>query len=226
VRFFFLFFGTWFCTFAVRKRKMATSQTPFLYPVMEQFYTLQGEGHHVGKPSYFIRLAGCDVGCVWCDVKESWNTEGYPVHTADQLAQEASDSGTEIVVVTGGEPCMHPLKELTEALQAKGLKTHLETSGVHPLTGTWDWICFSPKKFGAPKADIFEQANEFKPIVFHHSDLKWAAQLAEKINADCLKFLQPEWSKRDEVMPIILNYLRGNPSWRLSLQTHKFIGIP
>lgn len=193
---------------------------------MEQFYTLQGEGHHVGTPAYFIRLAGCDVGCVWCDVKESWKTEGYPVHNAEELAEMAHSSGTSVVVITGGEPCMHQLDELTSAIRSRGLKTHIETSGVHPLSGTWDWICFSPKKFGKPLPEIFERADEFKPIVFHVSDLEWAKGFEEQLNDSCMKFLQPEWSKRDGVMPIMLNFLRQNPQWRLSLQTHKYIGIP
>lgn len=201
-------------------------QTSPTLPVMEQFYTLQGEGHYTGHASYFIRLGGCDVGCVWCDVKESWDAANHPKQTVDSLVQAAVESGTEIVVVTGGEPLMHNLTELTRALKDAGLHTHVETAGVHPLTGTWDWICFSPKKFKAPIPEYYQNADELKVVVFNRHDLSWAETHAEKVNADCRLFLQPEWDRREEILPMLLNHIRDTPKWVLSQQTHKYLGIP
>jgi organic radical activating enzyme len=194
-------------------------------PVMEQFYTLQGEGVYTGCPAYFIRLAGCDVGCVWCDVKESWNASDHPKKLVSELVNEVVESGANRVIITGGEPLMHNLDELTKRLREKGIKTHLETSGTHPLTGEWDWITFSPKKFKKPTDEIFQKANELKVIVFHPSDIQWAMDLSQQVSSHCQNLLQPEWERQDDVLPIIMAHLTQNPNWRLSLQTHKFIGV-
>lgn len=196
-----------------------------MLPVMEQFYTLQGEGVHSGCPAYFIRLAGCDVGCVWCDVKESWNMKDHPLKSVEQLVDEVKESGANRVIVTGGEPLMHNLDELTAGLKGLGVKTHIETSGTHPLSGTWDWITFSPKKFKRPTEEIFQWAHELKVVVFHPSDIQWAVELSKKVGDQCQNLLQPEWERQDDVMPIIMAHLTQNPTWRLSLQTHKFIGV-
>lgn len=196
-----------------------------MLPVMEQFYTLQGEGVHSGCPAYFIRLAGCDVGCVWCDVKESWNMKDHPLKSVEQLVDEVKESGANRVIVTGGEPLMHNLDELTAELKGLGVKTHIETSGTHPLSGTWDWITFSPKKFKQPTEEIFQYAHELKVVVFHPSDIQWAVELSQKVGDQCQNLLQPEWERQDDVMPIIMAHLTQNPTWRLSLQTHKFIGV-
>lgn len=201
-------------------------ETGIKLPVMEQFYTLQGEGAYTGSAAYFIRLAGCDVGCVWCDVKESWHTEGYPVVEAKELSTLAAESGTNIAVITGGEPTMHDLNILTKDLQSKGIRTHIETSGTHPLTGDWHWICFSPKKFKKPLTEIYTQADELKVVVFNKSDFKWAETHAAEVRNDCLLYLQPEWSRSKEMMPLITEYVKANPRWKISLQTHKYLGIP
>ena len=195
-------------------------------PIMEQFYTIQGEGSFTGAPAYFIRTAGCDVGCFWCDVKESWDADAHTKTNIDSLVNAAVDSGSQIVVITGGEPCMYDLNELTSKLRSAGLRTHLETSGVYPITGQWDWICFSPKKFKKPIQEAYDKASELKVVVFHKSDIQWAEGHAQKINKDSKLFLQPEWDKKDEHLPTILNYVREHPKWNLSLQTHKYIGIP
>jgi organic radical activating enzyme len=194
-------------------------------PVMEQFYTLQGEGVYSGCPAYFIRLAGCDVGCVWCDVKESWNASDHPKKEISVLVEEVMESGANRVIITGGEPLMHNLDTLTRLLREKGIKTHIETSGTHPLSGEWDWITFSPKKFKKPTEEIFQVANELKVIVFHPSDIQWAVELSDRVAEGCQNLLQPEWERQDDVLPIIMAHLTQNPTWRLSLQTHKFIGV-
>ena len=194
-------------------------------PVMEQFYTLQGEGVYSGCPAYFIRLAGCDVGCVWCDVKESWNASDHPKKEISVLVDEVMESGANRVIITGGEPLMHNLDTLTRLLREKGIKTHIETSGTHPLSGEWDWITFSPKKFKKPTEEIFQVANELKVIVFHPSDIQWAVELSARVAEGCQNLLQPEWERQDDVLPIIMAHLTQNPTWRLSLQTHKFIGV-
>ena len=192
---------------------------------MEQFYTLQGEGVYTGCPAYFIRLAGCDVGCVWCDVKESWNASDHPKKEISVLVEEVIESGANRVIITGGEPLMHNLDTLTRLLREKGIKTHIETSGTHPLSGEWDWITFSPKKFKKPTEEIFQVANELKIIVFHPSDIQWAVELSVRVAPGCQNLLQPEWERQDDVLPIIMAHLTQNPTWRLSLQTHKFIGV-
>lgn len=193
---------------------------------MEQFYTLQGEGRYTGHAAYFIRLAGCDVGCVWCDVKESWDRDAHPDQTVEQLVDACVESGAAIAVITGGEPLMHNLTALTQALRAKSIRTHVETAGVHALTGEWDWICFSPKKFKAPLEEYYTQAHELKVVVYNRHDLQWAETHAEKVGPDCALFLQPEWDRREEVLPLLLNHIRDTPKWALSQQTHKYLGIP
>ena len=194
-------------------------------PVMERFYTIQGEGVHSGCPAYFIRLAGCDVGCVWCDVKESWSAEDHPILTVDELIADVLQSRAQRVIIPGGEPLMHDLMTLTSGLRLYGIAVHLETSGVHPLSGEWDWITFSPKKFKRPTEEIFQKAHEMKVIVFHPSDIAWAEELSQKLNPNCSLLLQPEWERSDEMLPLIMNFITSHPQWRLSLQTHKYIGV-
>lgn len=195
-------------------------------PVMEDFYTIQGEGFYQGRAAYFIRLGGCDVGCVWCDVKESWDAAAHPQVSISELIKRAKSSGTNLVVITGGEPAMYDLSELTESLQHAGLQTNIETSGVYPLTGSWNWVCFSPKKFKAPDASIYQQANELKVVIYNKSDFIWAEEHAAKVNAGCKLFLQPEWSKEKEMLPLIIDYVKANPQWEVSLQIHKYMNIP
>ena len=195
-------------------------------PVMEDFYTLQGEGFHQGKAAYFIRLGGCDVGCVWCDVKDSWDAEKHPKFKVESLKLKVKETPAEIVVITGGEPLMHDLTELTKELQAAGLKTHIETSGAHPLSGSWDWVCLSPKKFKAPLPGIVPLANELKIVVFNKSDFNWAEKYAALVSPSCKLFLQPEWDKAAEITPLIIDYIKAHPQWELSLQIHKYINVP
>ena len=193
---------------------------------MEAFYTLQGEGYHSGKAAYFIRLGGCDVGCVWCDVKESWNAEVHPKVTIDQIVEDAMAYPARMVVITGGEPLMYDLSALTQQLKEKGFHTNIETSGVYPVTGSWDWVCFSPKKFKAPHESIYAHANELKVIIYHKSDFDFAEQHAALVNEDCVLLLQPEWSRIQEMTPLIVEYVKQHPKWRVSLQTHKYMEIP
>ena len=195
-------------------------------PIMEAFYTIQGEGYHRGKAAYFIRLGGCDVGCVWCDVKESWDASLHPKQSINQITEEAINHPGKLVVVTGGEPLMYNLDELTSSLKKNGLQTNIETSGVYPLTGQWDWICFSPKKFKAPQDNIYDEAHELKVIVYNKSDFKWAEGHRKKVNSRCKLYLQPEWSKSEEMLPLIIEYVKNNPHWEISLQIHKFMDIP
>jgi 7-carboxy-7-deazaguanine synthase len=193
---------------------------------MEHFCTLQGEGRYTGQASYFLRLGGCDVGCVWCDVKESWDATQHPQVSIEEMVDRVLESGVRIAVITGGEPLMHNLDSLTQGLQEKGIRTHVETSGAHTLSGQWDWICVSPKKFKAPLPSSLSVANELKVVVYHKSDFAWAEEHAQSVGPDCLLYLQPEWSKSDEMLPLIIDYIQSNPRWILSLQTHKFINIP
>ncbi|MBT1689617.1 7-carboxy-7-deazaguanine synthase QueE [Dawidia soli] len=193
---------------------------------MEDFYTIQGEGHYQGHAAYFIRLGGCDVGCVWCDVKESWDASQHPSVAVTEMVDRAAAAGGKIVVITGGEPVMHDLAPLTAALQEAGLRTHIETSGVYPLTGIWNWVCFSPKKFKNPHESIFEKADELKIVVYNKSDFAWAEELAGKVRPSCQLFLQPEWSKEKEILPLIIDYVKANPHWQVSLQVHKYMNIP
>jgi organic radical activating enzyme len=196
-------------------------------PVMEHFYTLQGEGCHQGKAAYFIRLGGCDVGCVWCDVKESWDASVHPQLSIPQIIEAVQQSMNDgIVVITGGEPLMHPLDELTAALHNAGYRCHLETSGAHPLSGTWDWICVSPKKFKAPLTEVLLTADELKVVVFNTSDFNWAEEHAGQTKKSCLHYLQPEWDKREKISPLIIQFIQQHPSWQLSLQVHKYLNIP
>ncbi len=195
-------------------------------PVMEAFYTLQGEGAHTGRAAYFIRLGGCDVGCPWCDVKESWDAEAHPLTSIENIVREASAFPGRLAVITGGEPLMYPLDELTGALQNAGFKTNVETSGAHPLSGHWNWICFSPKKFKAPVPEIYPAAHELKVIVFNQSDFAFAEQHAARVGPDCKLHLQPEWSRHERMLPQIIDYIKDNPQWQISLQTHKFMNIP
>lgn len=193
---------------------------------MEHFYTIQGEGFHSGKPAYFIRLGGCDVGCTWCDVKESWPADAHPMVNVEEMLGFVKESGAEIAVITGGEPLMYDLSPLTSALNQAGIRCHVETSGTHPISGKWDWVCFSPKRFKAPLEEFYPAADELKVVVNHRNDLRWAESHAEKVNSDCLLFLQPEWDKSDEVLPLIIDFVKEKPRWRVSLQTHKFIQVP
>lgn len=196
------------------------------YPVMEHFYTLQGEGHYTGHAAYFIRLGGCDVGCVWCDVKESWPMEAHPTYDVAEMMAWVKQFPVKIVVITGGEPTMHNLEPLTQALKAEGLKTHIETAGVYPLTGTWDWVTLSPKKFKAPLQENMHLADELKVVVFNKSDFEWAEKHRKEVSENCLLYLQTEWDKRDVNTPLILEYIAKDPNWILSMQTHKYIDIP
>jgi len=195
-------------------------------PLMESFYTIQGEGAFTGHAAYFIRLGGCDVGCVWCDVKESWDAGKHPLRSVVEMTTEASSSGSNIVVITGGEPAMHDLNELTASLKNAGLRTHIETSGAHPLTGQWDWVCLSPKKFKQPLPELYSKADEFKIIVYNRTDLEWAVAEASKVRPGCKLFLQPEWSREKEMLPLIVDFVKQHPAWQISLQTHKYMNIP
>lgn len=195
-------------------------------PVMEHFYTIQGEGFHQGRAAYFIRLGGCDVGCVWCDVKESWEAEAHPKMDVDGLVATVKQTPARLVVITGGEPLMHDLHLLTRRLQEAGLETNIETSGSHPLSGSWNWVCLSPKKFKAPLDEIVPRADELKIIVYNKSDFAWAESFAKKVNPMCKLYLQPEWSKAPEITPLIVEYIKANPVWELSLQVHKYINVP
>ncbi len=197
-----------------------------LLPVMEHFYTLQGEGYHQGRAAYFIRLGGCDVGCVWCDVKDSWDAQKHPKYNIEAIVLNVANTPAKLVVVTGGEPLMHNLDMLTTALHAKGLEINIETSGAHPLTGNWNWICLSPKKFKAPLPGILPLANELKVVVFNKSDFKWAEEYAGKVASNCKLYLQPEWDNATVVTPLIIEYIKANPTWELSLQIHKYINVP
>ena len=203
---------------------MTTTQISL--PVMEHFYTLQGEGFHQGRAAYFIRLGGCDIGCVWCDVKESWEVSKHPLLEVEGLRLKVKETPAEIVVITGGEPLMHNLDELTRELRSAGLKTHIETSGAYPLSGEWDWICVSPKKFKAPLPEILPRADELKVVIFNRSDFEWAAKYAAQVSSHCKLFLQPEWDKAAQMTPLIIDYIKEHPEWELSLQIHKYINVP
>lgn len=224
-----------------------TNTTQQVLPVMESFYTLQGEGFHQGKAAYFIRLAGCDVGCVWCDVKDSWDAEKHPRFSIDEIVEKALDEvtgyklqvagtkqpettnlnpATNIAVITGGEPLMHDLTQLTKALHAAGFQTNIETSGSSALSGEWDWICLSPKKFKAPLPEVVPYAHELKVVIFNKSDFDWAEQYAAQVSPQCKLYLQPEWDKAGQNTSLIIDYIKANPQWELSLQIHKYINVP
>ncbi|SIO17485.1 7-carboxy-7-deazaguanine synthase QueE [Chitinophaga niabensis] len=195
-------------------------------PVMESFYTIQGEGFHQGKAAYFIRLGGCDVGCVWCDVKESWDADKHPQRDITGMVQEAAAHPGRIAVITGGEPLMHHLDGLTKALHKAGFRNHIETSGSSPLSGSWDWITLSPKKFKAPLPEACKQANELKIVIYNKSDFAWAEKYAALVGKQCKLYLQPEWSRAAEMTPHIIDYVKDNPQWQISLQVHKYINVP
>ena len=195
------------------------------FPVMELFYTIQGEGFHQGKAAYFLRIAGCDVGCIWCDVKDSWSSN-YPKKSINDILTEITLSSAEIVVITGGEPTLYDLSQLTVALKNNGIHTHLETSASNIITGQWDWICISPKKFKRPLIENMILANELKIIIYNKSDFLWAEQYAAMVSNECQLFLQPEWSVKNIMLPNIITYIKKNPKWYLSIQIHKYIDVP
>jgi len=194
-------------------------------PVMETFYSIQGEGYYQGNAAFFIRLAGCDVGCVWCDVKESWDAGKHAMRSVQELVDEVKETQTKIVIITGGEPLMHDCSALTRALQEEGYRTHIETSGAYPLSGDWNWICVSPKKFRPPLESVLQEADELKVVVFNKSDLAWATSHALKVGNGCLFFLQPEWSKEKDMLSMITGFIHEHPEWKLSLQIHKYMNV-
>lgn len=196
-----------------------------MLPLMEEFYTIQGEGFHKGTAAYFIRIGGCDVGCHWCDVKESWNAKLHPPTGIDQIIDSAVKH-SRTIVVTGGEPLTWDMGPLTRGLKERGAQIHIETSGAYELTGEWDWICLSPKKIKLPTKEIYGVANELKTIIFNKHDFKFAEEQAAKVNSDCILYMQPEWSNREKMMPLIVDYVMKNPKWKVSLQTHKYLNIP
>lgn len=195
-------------------------------PIMEEFYTLQGEGFHAGKAAYFIRIGGCDVGCHWCDVKESWDASVHPLIDIEKVVANAAGQAAGSVVITGGEPLIFNLEPLTARLKEEGLKVHIETSGAHAFSGQYDWVCLSPKKTSPPKPVYYQHADELKIIVHNRHDFEWATEHANKVSAKCKLYLQPEWSKREEIMPQIINFVMKFPKWSISLQTHKYMNIP
>lgn len=207
-------------------KEISKAEVTKALPLMEEFYTIQGEGYWTGSPAYFIRLAGCDVGCVWCDVKESWDVLKHEVEWVDKIVSKAKEHPAEIAVITGGEPAMYNLQYLTDVLREKDLKTHIETSGVYELTGDWHWVCFSPKKFKAPHSSIYETTDELKVVVYNKSDFEFAEEHAKRVGKECKLYLQPEWGKINLVLPLITAYVKENPKWKISLQTHKYMGIP
>jgi organic radical activating enzyme len=196
------------------------------YPIMEHFFTIQGEGTYSGRAAYFIRIAGCDVGCVWCDVKESWDKDQHTTMTIKEIIEKVAESKTDFVVITGGEPAIYDLRPLVDQLKSLGITIAIETSGCYPLQGDVDWYCFSPKKFKAPCDEAYLRANELKVIINHPSDLDWANKHAEKVLDSCQLFLQPEWSNTEKLLPLIISYVKGNLKWKISLQTHKYMNIP
>jgi 7-carboxy-7-deazaguanine synthase len=197
-----------------------------LLPLMEEFYTIQGEGYNTGKAAYFIRVGGCDVGCHWCDVKESWDASLHPLTLSDKIVANALQYPGRAVVVTGGEPSAYYMEYLTLELKANGINTFIETSGAYLLTGQWDWVCLSPKKNSPPLNENYAKAHELKVIVFNTDDFKWAEEHAAKVSDNCKLYLQPEWSKREKLMPLITDFVMQHPKWMISLQTHKYMNIP
>ncbi|MBQ3254220.1 MAG: 7-carboxy-7-deazaguanine synthase QueE [Rikenellaceae bacterium] len=195
-------------------------------PLVEDFYTIQGEGFHSGKPAYFIRLGGCDVGCSWCDAKYTWNPLSHPLVATDEIVERAASFEAQAIVITGGEPLLYPLDYLTERLHEHGLEIFLETSGSHPLSGEFDWICLSPKRKQPPLAEAFAVASELKVIVETEEDLRWAEECAAKVGERCMLFMQPEWSRSEQMTPTIVEYVKAHPQWNISIQIHKFMHIP
>ena len=196
-----------------------------MLPLMEEFYTIQGEGYHKGKAAYFVRIGGCDVGCHWCDVKESWDADLHPPTKTETIVANASKYSN-TVVVTGGEPLIWDMNPLTSLFKEKGMIVHIETSGAYQLTGSWDWICLSPKKNKLPKEDVYAKADELKMIIYNKDDFRFAEEQAKRVPKDCILYLQPEWSHREKMMPLIVDYVMKNPKWIVSLQTHKYLNIP
>jgi organic radical activating enzyme len=209
----------------MNKEAQARVKQGEMVPLMENFYTIQGEGFHTGKAAYFIRIGGCDVGCHWCDVKESWNADLHPPTGVKEIIKEAKPYSN-TVVITGGEPLTWNMNPLTRGLKALGKQLHIETSGAYSLTGTWDWICLSPKKNKPPLEEFYQQAHELKVVIYNKHDFKWAEEHAAKVNKNCKLFLQPEWSKRAKMTPLITNYVMANTKWQVGLQTHKYLGLP
>ncbi|MEX0273208.1 MAG: 7-carboxy-7-deazaguanine synthase QueE [Flavobacteriaceae bacterium] len=209
----------------VSKAILEQVEKGLMLPLMEEFYTIQGEGYHKGTAAYFIRVGGCDVGCHWCDVKESWDAERHPPTGIGPIVENAA-SQSDTIVITGGEPLMWNMDPLTQALKSKGLSTHIETSGAYPLTGVWDWVCLSPKKNKVPLGAIYPQAHELKVIVYNKHDFIFAEEQAQKVGPDCILYLQPEWSVREKIIPLIVDYVMRDPKWKVSLQTHKYLNIP
>lgn len=207
---------------------MGNNNTDFInqLPVMEQFYSLQGEGYHSGRPAVFIRISGCDVGCVWCDVKESWQIQDSQYKSIEKIVDEVEISKCNFAVITGGEPATYNLEFLTKALKEKGIEIAIETSGVYPLRGEFDWVCFSPKKFKAPNEESYNVTDELKVVIYHKSDFEWAEMHASKLKPNTKLYLQPEWSKKEQLLPEIIEYIKLNPKWKLSLQTHNYVNIP
>jgi 7-carboxy-7-deazaguanine synthase len=197
-----------------------------LLPLMEEFYTIQGEGFNTGKAAYFIRIGGCDVGCHWCDVKESWDANIHPLTPIEKIITNVVEWKAQSVVVTGGEPLIYNLEALTSELKKKNIETFIETSGAYKLSGNWDWICLSPKKTMTPLPEVYKKAHELKVIIFNQHDFKWAEEQAQKVDKNCYLYLQPEWSKHGELLPQIIEYVKSNPKWTISLQTHKYMNIP
>jgi len=193
---------------------------------MEMFYSLQGEGYHQGKAAYFIRLAGCDVGCVWCDVKESWDASNHPVLSIEEIVSSALAHPGRLAIITGGEPLLYNLDALTSALKKAGFEINIETSGSSPMSGNWDWICLSPKKFKAPLSESIAAASELKVVIFNKHDFEWAETYAQQVPASCKLYLQPEWDKANEITPLVIDYIKANPNWELSAQLHKYIQVP
>lgn len=208
------------------RAKSARFNSTVALPVMESFYTIQGEGFHQGKAAFFIRLAGCDVGCTWCDVKESWDAEEHEIVPIAQLKKRLQATKAKIVVITGGEPAMYNLEALTAMIKLLGLQTHMETSGAYPITGTWDWICISPKRFKKALAESVELAQELKVIIAHKNDFRFAQSYAKQVNLKCKLYLQPEWSVAEDMMPEIISFVKENPKFQISLQVHKYLNIP
>lgn len=196
------------------------------YPVMEHFYTIQGEGFYAGHAAYFIRLGGCNVGCVWCDVKESWDADQHPQIAVKDLLIKVQESGSPICVITGGEPFMYDLNPIIHTFKENNIRVHIETSGAYPVSGDADWICLSPKKFKFPLLETLKLAHEFKPVIFHSSDIQWAESYVKDLSQSCRLYLQTEWSKSDLNLPLIINYVKDHPQWQISLQTHKYLNIP
>lgn len=209
----------------LRKEIQTEVETGMMLPLMEEFYTIQGEGFYTGIAAYFIRVGGCDVGCHWCDVKESWNAELHPPTHIDAIVENAK-KWAQTVVITGGEPLTWNMLPITTKLKEQGLRVHIETSGAYHLSGIWDWICLSPKKTKLPVQDVYDNAHELKMIIHNKHDFIFAEEQAEKVNPNAILFLQPEWSKKEEMTPLIVDYVMNNPKWRVSLQTHKYLNIP